>query len=237
MVLIEGGMSFSAVARELGIGRHAVGRLAARWGYESRRGTGGGIGNKRLPVNYCAVDSDAKSTGRRLSLVQRSIIEHYRRLGSPATRIAEISGYSASTVSREIAKNLPNNGEYFARRAQAAAEKARLRPRQRRLDADPVLRALVVSWLTLKFSPAQVRMELIKRFPDDEEKRVSHETIYQALYLQGRGSLREELKIEWALRSGRTRRIPRSPLPRQSGKKTWVEGCLISTRVESRIVV
>ena len=45
---------------------------------------------------------------------------------------------------------------------------------------------------------------MIKEFPDDEQMRVSHETIYQSLYIQARGGLRREVKE--ALRTGRTRR-------------------------------
>ncbi len=42
--------------------------------------------------------------------------------------------------------------------------------------------------------------------------RICHEQIYQALYVQGAGGLRAQLRVEKALRTGRTRRIPRSPL-------------------------
>ena len=62
--------------------------------------------------------------------------------------------------------------------------------------------------------------------------RISHEQIYQALYVQGAGSLRQQLKVDKALRSGRTRRLPRSPLaglPRRSNR-SWIEGARISAR-------
>ena len=58
--------------------------------------------------------------------------------------------------------------------------------------------------------------------------RVSHETIYQALYVQGRGGLRHELGVQVALRSGRRRRLPQSKLPPRG--KPWVEGREISAR-------
>ena len=60
--------------------------------------------------------------------------------------------------------------------------------------------------------------------------RLSHEAIYQALYVQGRGSLRQELRVEQALRSGRRSRKPRSRLPARGGGRSWVEGCEISLR-------
>ena len=56
-------------------------------------------------------------------------------------------------------------------------------------------------------SPQQVSNRLKVLFPDDESMRVSHETLYQELYVQGRGSLRADLYQ--ALRTGRARRAPR----------------------------
>ena len=55
--------------------------------------------------------------------------------------------------------------------------------------------------------PSPLRLNSYE-YPGDEEMRVSHETIYEALYLQARGELRTELKL--ALRTGRARRVPRS---------------------------
>ncbi len=60
--------------------------------------------------------------------------------------------------------------------------------------------------LTRRLSPEQISHRLVKDFPDDESMRVSHETIYQALYFQARGGLKRE--VAQALRSGRTRRKP-----------------------------
>ena len=58
---------------------------------------------------------------------------------------------------------------------------------------------MVAARLNLRFSPKQVAKDLEKAFPDRHDMRVSHETIYQALYVQGRGSLRQELKVNKAL--------------------------------------
>ena len=60
--------------------------------------------------------------------------------------------------------------------------------------------------LSRRLSPEQISHRLVKDFPDDESMRVSHETIYQALYFQARGGLKRE--VAQALRSGRTRRKP-----------------------------
>ncbi|WP_341353355.1 hypothetical protein [Rhodococcus aetherivorans] len=77
--------------------------------------------------------------------------------------------------------------------------------------------------LNHRFSPQQVAAELQILFPEQPEMHVSHETIYQALYVQGKGTLRHELTVVKALRSGRTTRVPRSKLPARS-KRPWLEG-------------
>jgi IS30 family transposase len=75
-----------------------------------------------------------------------------------------------------------------------------------RLAECPRLRVVVEDKLDLWWSPTQISRWLIEAYPDDEEMRVSHETIYQSLFVQGRGTLRKEL---WrALRTGRAVRRP-----------------------------
>ena len=61
--------------------------------------------------------------------------------------------------------------------------------------------------LKQKWSPRQIIKRLEMDYSDDKEMRVSHETIYESLYLQARGELRAQLRL--ALRTGRTRRVPR----------------------------
>lgn len=80
-----------------------------------------------------------------------------------------------------------------------------------------------------KLSPEQVAGELQTKFPGRSEMHVSHETIYQPLYVQGRGALRHELTVEKALRSGRTTRKPQSKLPAR-GSRPWLEGAMITDR-------
>lgn len=58
------------------------------------------------------------------------------------------------------------------------------------------------------WSPEQIANRLVLDFPDDDSMRISHEAIYQALYVQGRGALRRELTA--CLRTGRALRVPRS---------------------------
>ena len=77
------------------------------------------------------------------------------------------------------------------------------------------------------WSPEQIANRLRVDFPDDESMRVSHEAIYQALYVQGRGALRRELTA--CLRTGRALRVPRART-RGRGKKFVTPEVMISQR-------
>src|SRR5687768_9887694 len=76
------------------------------------------------------------------------------------------------------------------------------------------------------WSPEQISNRLRFDFPDDESMRVSHEAIYQSLYIQGRGALRRELTA--CLRTGRALRVPRARTRR--GKSFVTDEILISER-------
>lgn len=84
---------------------------------------------------------------------------------------------------------------------QVAAQR-RQRSKQRKLDECEGLRAVVVEQLNDRFSPQQIAGRLPYLFPKRKDMRVSAETIYQALYVQGKGALRHELTVVKALRSG-----------------------------------
>jgi IS30 family transposase len=77
------------------------------------------------------------------------------------------------------------------------------------------------------WSPEQISNRLRVDFPDDESMRISHEAIYQALYIQGRGALRRELVA--CLRTGRALRVPQART-RGRGKKFVTPEILISER-------
>jgi IS30 family transposase len=85
----------------------------------------------------------------------------------------------------------------------AAAERAR-RPKEAKLARNPQLCQRVVADLEALWSPEQIARRLEAQSPDDPEMRVSHETIYKSLYVQGRGELRRELAA--CLRTGRAQR-------------------------------
>jgi len=119
--------------------------------------------------------------------------------------IARRLGKAVSTVSRAVAAN-GGRGCYRAWRAHQRAREQARRPKACKL-ARPELAARVTCWLSDWWSPVQISRRLRIEFPGDPMMWVSHETIYQALYVQGRGELRRELAR--CLRSGRAKRRPR----------------------------
>jgi IS30 family transposase len=148
-----------------------------------------------------------RSHGRRLSLADREEIAHLNRLRWSLDEIASAVGFNKSTISRELARN--TSGErYRASTAQAAADARARRAGRAKLAVHTRLRAEVERRLEHNESPAQIANRLRLDFPDDPEMRVSHETIYQSLYVQGRGALRKDLAGH--LRTGRAMRKPRA---------------------------
>ncbi len=140
-----------------------------------------------------------------LSIVEREEILVGLNAGESLRAIARQLGRSASTVSREVAAN-GGRESYSAWSAHQRARQAVRRPKPCKLRAgrlrDEVARRLLELW-----SPDEIARRLPLDFPDDPEMRVSHETIYQSLFVQGRGELRRELAR--CLRSGRTCRKTR----------------------------
>jgi IS30 family transposase/molybdenum-dependent DNA-binding transcriptional regulator ModE len=141
---------------------------------------------------------------RYLAQQEREMIADMLRAGKSIRTIGRQLGRSASSISREIQRNSHPRLGYQPHGAQRAATKARARPKPSKLAADGELRDYVEDKLRIRWSPEQISNALIKEFPDDPNMRVSHETIYQALYLQARGGLKRE--VQHALRTGRTRR-------------------------------
>lgn len=171
----------------------------------------------------------------RLGLAQRLSIAGGLAAGSTHEQIARGIGFSRPTVSREVARHRGRDGACDPYAAQMQAERDAARPKARKLDASRRLRACVAAKLALRWSPTQISAQLARDFPDNEEMRVSPEAIYQALYVQGKGALRQELRLEKALRSGRRARLPQSRLAARRGQgKSWVEGCEISRRPPRR---
>jgi IS30 family transposase len=141
----------------------------------------------------------------RLSNAEREEISRGLRGGESLRRIAARLARPPSTVSREVARN-GGRRRYRAHLAEDRAFRSARRPRRAKLARNRPLRRIVERLLELRWSPQQIAWQLRQDHPHEPEMRVSHETIYQSLFVQGRGALRAELTR--CLRTGRARRRP-----------------------------
>jgi transposase, IS30 family len=194
---------------------------------------------------------DRLMAGTRMTFEERVRIEALWVAGHSIPTIADVVGRHRSTVFREVQRNNsyrhgPKNPRvqamprgrrglyrwgYEARRASVFARSRTRRRAAVRLRRDSPLRRVVVAKLRQRWSPQQIAGWLAVEFPDRPEMRVSHETIYQAIYVQGRGNLRAELGHQAALRSGRARRRPqRSVAGAVRSGRAWTQEFHISTR-------
>jgi IS30 family transposase len=127
-----------------------------------------------------------------LTLAEREDISRGVACGSSLREIARLLDRAASTVSREVAHH-GDRSAYRAHDADGQAWVSALRPKQCLLAGNPKLRNIVASKMILDWSPEQISGWLKTHYPDDENMRVSHETIYRSLFIQARGVLKKEL--------------------------------------------
>ncbi len=139
----------------------------------------------------------------RHSLQDREEISRGLAAGSSFRAIATELGRSPSTVCREVNAN-GGRRHYQALVADRAACRRALRPKRTKFARCPRLRATVERKLRATWSPEQISSWLADAYAHDPEMQVSHETIYQSLFVQGKGALRKELHS--CLRSGRAMR-------------------------------
>jgi IS30 family transposase len=155
-----------------------------------------------------------------LSLEQREEIAVLKAQKLTNAEIARRVGCHRATIGRELAAGsttFPDRKpKYRASVAQAAGEQRARRATPGKLAANPALQAEVQDRLEEEHSPEQIAERLRIDFPDDAEMWVSHETIYKALYVQGRGELRRDLHQR--LRTGRALRKPRRATGERRGK-------------------
>ena len=176
----------------------------------SRRG---GLPPRRIPPGSRA------RKGQHLTSSDREAILAGLAAGYSMRTIAASLGVSPSTISREVARNrdrrLVGAGvDYSPARAQLKAVHRRHRVRPCKLATNARLRDWVQEKLSQqRWSPKLIALMLVEEFPDDVSMRVSHETIYQALYVQAKGGLRRELTTY--LRTRRKQRKSRSSTERR----------------------
>jgi len=190
--LAAGGHRLREIGRMVKCSRHAVTNVLIR------------------PPQPPAV-TDWNPSAARLSLPEREEIRAGLEREDSFTTIAATIDRAVSTVSREVAAN-GGRTEYRGWRAhRRAADQAR-RPKASKLAHRP-LADTVATWLEAWWSPEEISRRLRIEFPDDSMMWVSHETIYQTLFVQGRGELRRELYR--CLRTGRAQRRPRNRMEKR----------------------
>lgn len=164
-------------------------------------------------------DPNEPSKGSRLSAPRRLLTRDDRaviaaglQVGLKPAAIARTIGRHRAVICREIARNSGPDGTYHAGMAHRAAHQRRQRPKTCKLIASPGLRDDVTRWLEDGWSPGLIATVLRRDHPGQDAAarmaRVSGETIYKALYVQTRGSLRADLYQHLSLR--RRSRRPRA---------------------------
>jgi len=210
------GLSDREIGRRLGLPRGSVSNHLAR--------TGGIRPRARRRPKRC------------LSFEEREEISRAIARGHSARAISRALRRSHTTITREI-NRCGGRTHYRAQAAEREAWCRSRRPRPTKLELSPELRRVVTERLQDDHSPSQIAGWLRIRDPDNEAMQVSHETIYRALYVQARGTLRRELTRH--LRRGRSRRYARSQSSKGQGQGKLTGMVMISERppeVEDRAV-
>jgi IS30 family transposase len=201
------GLSDREIGRQLGLPRGSVSNHLAR--------TGGIRPRARRRAERC------------LSLEEREEISRANARGRTARAIARALGRSHTTIAREI-NRCGGRRRYRAHTAEREALRRSRRPRPTKLELCRELRRVVEERLGEDHSPEQIAGWLRLCYPDNEAMQVSHETIYRALYVQARGTLKRELTRH--LRRGRSRRYARSQSSKSQGQGKLTGMVMISER-------
>jgi IS30 family transposase len=139
----------------------------------------------------------------------RMTIASLRLQGKGVRETARVIGCSASTVSRELRRNADAQGGYGSQQAMMLhAQRRTAARRPRKLSSDSVNWRVVTTLLQWRWSPQQIAATLKRVFPQQQERHVSHETIYTTIYAHPKGELRRELIA--LLRRRQSKRMPRS---------------------------
>jgi len=191
--LVCSGVSLTEASGRVGASR----RTGTSWWRQSGRmkmtvGRDGGLVDPFVAVEGAG--------GRVLSLAERAVIQFGRRRGLSYAEIGAEIGRDKSVVWKEVNRNSSPDGVYYASVANTKAHQARRRPKQFKLIQNEALCAQIARWMDEGWSPKLISSMLAVTFGDDQTMQVSHETIYQALYVQTRGKLRADLAEKLSLK-------------------------------------
>ncbi|MBU8821137.1 IS30 family transposase [Mycolicibacterium goodii] len=185
--LVCAGTSVLQAERQMGLSRN-VGRAwwAKAGGMKLRQGKG------ELGLAKPGDLTRIGGRGHRLSYDERVGIMRGLDQGLRQAEIARRLDRDPSVISREIRRNSCPSGDYHAGLAHARATQRGKRPKEFKLN-DTRLCAAIEAWMDQGWSPKLIAEMLARQHGDDRLARVSHETIYKCLYVQGRGQLRTDL--------------------------------------------
>jgi IS30 family transposase len=196
-----------------------------------------------LKAQGAGVREIARQTGRDPSTVSRELRRNAATRGGTLDYRASVAHWKAELMARR-----PKTAKLVASERLHDYVQERLSGQVRQADGIPVAGPAAAAWKgrnkphrqdrrwAQAWSPEQISNRLKVDFPDDESMRISHEAIYQALFVQSRGALKRELVA--CLRTGRALRVPRSRARQRAGGHVTPE-VMISERpaeVEDRAV-
>jgi IS30 family transposase len=225
--LVCGGCPITVAARLVGVswdGASSVWGESGVMGLDVVAGARGGLPG--TPPLRCPGDERVGRVRRPLTSDDRAVIAAGVRRGMTYEVIGELIGRDKSVICREVARNQGPDGSYYGAVAHRAAHERRRRPKEFRLVENPGLCRQIEQWMDQGWSPKLIALVL----KSDEHvimNRVSHETIYAALYVQTRGQLRADLHRKLSLK--RRQRKTRSSSDGR-GKAIYAEAWKISDR-------
>jgi IS30 family transposase len=206
--LVCGGFSLLRAARVMGVSDET----ATTWWRCSgvvtpviQYGAVGGLPGTAASGVPGAYDPDDPPRQRRpLTSEDRAAIAVALRCGCTLAQIGSMIGRNKSVICREVARNRGADGSYWAPVAHRVAHERRRRPKECKLLKNPALCRAIEAWMDEGWSPGLIAGFLAQQHPgpgaDAIMERVSHETIYQALYVQTRGGLRADLHRQLSLK-------------------------------------
>ncbi len=202
--LVCGGVPITRAARVVGVSWDT----ASKWWRSSglvnllpQLGATGGLpGTAPAAIPGAFGPDDPPRQRRSLSSWDRSAIAVGVMCGASYSAIGAMIGRNRSVVWREVARNRGADGSYWAPVAHRAAHELRRRPKVFKLLENPGLCRRIELWMDQGWSPGLIAAMLRQAHPGSKMDRVSHETIYRALYVQTRGGLRKDLAANLALK-------------------------------------
>lgn len=202
------GMSLVAAAETVGASMGSAtrwwrqsGRMELEFGAKAR---GGGLA-AAIPRSLTL---SASARRQPLSMMDRSLIQAGRSLDMSYGQIGAFIGRHRSVIWRELNRSASPDGVYYASVAHRLAQQRRRRPKAFKLVENTALCRFIEAAMDVGWSPGLIARMLASEFGSDHTWRVSHETIYQALYVQTRGELRADLHRNLSLK--RANRVPQS---------------------------